>query len=169
MGASGSASSVAVSGMRNNRRVALGTTEGTLGLPVTPGGGGWCGWGNAPWSRVWRRGLAELLEGPGSGEVRMGDGDGVVVRWTVWWVYLGLRGDTGDVVMEGTRRRSGLCTGITGVRVAVLGSILWEYRGCAAVLGSSTVGILRGRLAVLGCPPDPSNIARGVQGHPLAP
>ena len=156
MGASGSASSVAVSGMRNNRRVALGTIEGTLGLPMTPVGGR-CGWGNAPWSWVQRRGLEERLEGPGCGEVRMGDGDGVVVRWTVWWVYLGLRGDTGDVVMEGTWRHTGLCTAITGVRVAVLGSVWWEYRGCADVLGSSTVGVLRGRLSVPGCPPGPSN------------
>ena len=53
--------------------------------------------------------------------------------------------------------------------MAVLGSVWWEYGGCAAVLGSSTVGVLRGRLAVLGCPPDPSNNSGGVQGHPLAP
>ena len=40
--------------------------------------------------------------------MRMGDGDGVVVRWTVWWVYRGTRGGTGDGVMgveEGTWRR----------------------------------------------------------------
>ena len=43
----GGASGVAVGGMRNNRRVVLGTTEGTLGLPVTLGGDR-CGWGNAP-------------------------------------------------------------------------------------------------------------------------
>ena len=108
MGASGSAPSVALSGMRNNRRVALGTIEGTLGLSVTPGGGR-CGWGgNAPWSWVQRRGLEEVLEGPGSGELRVGHGDRVVVRWTVWWVYLGMRGDTGDVVMKGTCWRRGL-------------------------------------------------------------
>ena len=136
---------------------------------MTPGGGGRCGWGDAPWSRVQRTGLAELLEGPGSGEGRMGNGDGAGVRWTVWWVYLGLRGGTGDVVMEGTWRRRGLRTGITGVRVAVLGSVWWDYRGCAAVVGSSRMGILRGPLAVLGCSPNPCNILRGVQGHPLAP
>ena len=75
MEASGSASSVAVSGMRSNMRVAPDTTEGALGLPVTPRGHR-CGRGDAPWSWVQRRGLEGLLEGPKSGEVRMGDGDG---------------------------------------------------------------------------------------------
>ena len=156
------------SGMRNNRRVAPDTTEGALGLPVTPRGER-CGWGDAPWSWVQRRGLEGLLQGPESGTVRMGDGDGVVVRWTVWWVYWGMHGGTGDIVMEGTWRRRGLCTGDTWVRMAVLGSVWCEYRGCAAVLGSSTVRVSRGHSAVLGCPPDPSINSGGVQGHPLAP
>ena len=71
--------------------------------------------------------------------------------------------------MKGTWRRRWLCTRITGVHVAVFGSVWWEYRGSAAVLGSRTVGVLRGRLALLGCPPDPFNHSVGVQGHPLAP
>ena len=53
--------------------------------------------------------------------------------------------------------------------MAVLGSVWWEYRGSAAVLGSRTVGALRGHMAVLGCPRDPSNNLGGMQGHPLAP
>ena len=101
MGASGSTSSVADSGMRNNKRVAPDTTEGALGLPVTPRGGR-CGWGDAPWSWFQRNGLEGLLEVPECGEVRIGGGDGVLVRWTVWWVYWRIRGGTGDVVMEGT-------------------------------------------------------------------
>ena len=56
-----------------------------------------------------------------------------------------------------------------GVCVAVLGSVWWPYRGTAAVLGSRTVGTLRSRIAVLGCPPDPSNTSGGMQGHPLVP
>ena len=43
MDASGCACSVGVSGMRNDRRVAPDTTEGALGLPVTPRGVG-AGW-----------------------------------------------------------------------------------------------------------------------------
>ena len=41
--------------------------------------------------------------------------------------------------------------------------------GRAAVLRSSMVRVSRGRLAVLGCPPDPLNNSGGVPGHPLAP
>ena len=101
--------------------------------------------------------------GPQSSNVGMRDREGVVVRWTIWWVYWGTRGDTGDGVMgvvEGAWRRWELCTGDTGVRMAVLGSVWWEYLGRAAVLGSSMVsmvGVLGGLLAVLGCPPDPLN------------
>ena len=49
---------------------------------------------------------------------------------------------------------------------AVLGTVWWEY---AAVLENRTVGALRGCMAVLGCPPDPSNNSGGAWGHPLAP
>ena len=42
MEAGGSASSVAVSGMRNDKRVAPEATKGALGLTVTPRGD-WCG------------------------------------------------------------------------------------------------------------------------------
>ena len=52
-----------------------------------------------------------------------------------------------------------------GVCVAVLGSVWWEYRGRAAVLGSRTVGVTRSCMAALGCPPDPSNnsgVCRGI-------
>ena len=62
---------------------------------------------------------------------------------TVYWAHGGMRGSTG--------------------------SVWWEYRGSAAVLGSRTVGAPRSRMAVLGCPPDPSNNSGGMQGHPLAP
>ena len=50
--------------------------------------------------------------------------------------------------------------------LAVLGSVRWGY---AAVLGNRTVGEQRGCVAVLGCPPDPSNNSGGAWGHPLAP
>ena len=82
------------------------TAEGALGLPMTPRGDR-CGWGGAPSPQVQRRGIEGPLEGPESGEVRMGDGDGVVERWTAWWVYWGTRGGTGDGVMgvlDGTGR-----------------------------------------------------------------
>ena len=53
-----------------------------------------------------------------------------------------------------------------GVHAAVLGSVRSGY---AAVLGNGTVGEQQGCMAVLGCPPDPSNNSRGAWGHPLAP
>ena len=122
---------------------------------------------DTPWARC--TGLGEQPEGPVSGEARIEDSDGVMVGWTVWWAYLGWRGDLGGTVLRGTRGCRCRCTGVTGVCMVVLGSVWWEYRGCAAVLGSRTVGALRSRMAVLGCPPDPSNNSGGMQGHPLAP
>ena len=59
---------------------------------------------DAPWSWDWSRELGEQHEGPGRGEVRIGDGDGVMVMWTVWWVYLEWRGDLGGVLLKGTWR-----------------------------------------------------------------
>ena len=56
---------------------------------------------DAPWARY--TGLREGPADPGSGEVCKGDCDGVMVRWTVWWAYLGWRGDLGGAVMRGTR------------------------------------------------------------------
>ena len=44
---------------------------------------------DAPWSWDPCKELGEQREGPGRGEVRIEDGDGVMVRWTVWWAYLG--------------------------------------------------------------------------------
>ena len=156
MEASGSASSVAVSGTRNDGRVAPDTAEAALGLPVTPRGNR-CGWGDAQWSWVRRRGLEGLLEGPERGEVRMG---------TAWWYG----GPYGGCIGECVAVRDMLSWRVRGgAEDCVLGSVCWEYRGCAAVAGSSTVGVSRGRLAVLGCPPDPSNNSGGVQVHPLAP
>ena len=124
---------------------------------------------DAPWSWDRSKGLQEQREGPGRGEVRTEGGEGVLVKWTVWWAYLGRRGDLGGVVLRGTRSCRWRCTGITGVCVAVLGSVLGEYQRSAAVLGSRTVGALRGRMAVLGWPPGPSNNSGRMQGHPLAP
>ena len=66
----------------------------------------------------------------------------------------------------GRSTHGGRCTGVLGVYAAVLGSVRWGY---AAVLGNRTVGELRGCMAVLGCPPDPSNNSGGAWGHPLAP
>ena len=76
---------------------------------------------------------------------------------------------SGRCSLEGYAELQARCTGVTGVCVAVLGFVWWEYRGSAAVLGSRTMGALRSRMAVLGCPPDPSNNSGGAQGHPLAP
>ena len=64
----------------------------------------------------------------------------------------------------------GICGG-TGVRTVgvyapVPGFVRWGY---AAVLGNRTVGEQRGCMAVLGCPPDPSNNSGGAWGHPLGP
>ena len=54
--------------------------------------------------------------------------------------------------------RLGGIRGVTGVRtVAVRGGT------------GRTVGELRGCMAVVGCPPDPSNNSGGAWGHPLAP
>ena len=75
---------------------------------------------------------------------------------------------TGRCCLEGYADCRWRCTGITGVCVAILGSVLGEYQRSAAVLGSRTVAALRGRMAVLGCPPDPSNNSGRMQGHPLA-
>ena len=61
-------------------------------------------------------------------------------KMTVYWRRGGMRGGTG--------------------------SVWWEY---AAALENRTVGALRGCMAVLGCPPDPSNNSGGAWGHPLAP
>ena len=52
-------------------------------------------------------------------------------------------------------RHGGMCGG-TGVRMV-------------GVPGSRTVGVTRSRMAVLWCPPDPSNNSGGLQWHPLAP
>ena len=58
---------------------------------------------DAPWSWASCTGLGEQAEGSGSGEVRIEDCDGVMVRWTVWWANLGWRGDLGGAVLRGTR------------------------------------------------------------------
>ena len=42
---------------------------------------------DATWARC--TGLGKQPEGPGTGEVYIHDCDGVTVRWTVWWAYLG--------------------------------------------------------------------------------
>ena len=67
-------------------------------------------------------------------------GGHVEFKVTAYWRLGGIRGGTG-VRTVGVR-------GGTGVR---------------------TVGEQRGCMAVLGCPPDPSNNSGGAWGHPLAP
>ena len=81
----------------------------------------------------------------------------------------GMRGGTGRCSLEGYAELQVTVYWGHGLCVAVLGSVCWEYRGRAAVLGSRTVGVTRSRMAVLGCPLDPSNNSGGLQGHPLAP
>ena len=56
---------------------------------------------DAPWARY--TGSREQPPGPGSGEVCKEDCDGVMIRWTVWWAYLGWRGGLGGANMRGTR------------------------------------------------------------------
>ena len=92
--------------------------------------------------------------------------DGEVVRWTVLRTSWRRRGSLGGALTGGTRSSRWRCTGVFGVYAAVLGSVRWGY---AAVLGNRTVGEQRGCMAVLGCPPDPSNNSGGTWGHPLAP
>ena len=95
-----------------------------------------------------------------------------------YWSLGGKRGGTG-IRMVGVRGRTGepYSGGAAGkfqmtvywhrgVYAAVLGTVWWGY---AAVLEGRTVGALRGCMAVLGCPPDPSNNSGGARGHPLAP
>ena len=53
-----------------------------------------------------------------------------------------------------------------GVCAVVLGTVWWEY---AAALENPSEGALRGCLAVLGCPPDPSNNSGGAWGQPPGP
>ena len=68
--------------------------------------------------------------------------------------------------MKGTWHHRPLCTGIKGVRVAVLGSLWSEYWGSVAVLGSRTLGVLRGRLAVPGVPFTPPRTQGKCTGVP---
>ena len=101
----------------------------------------------------------------------------MVVGWIVWRAYLRRHGGLGGALTRGTRSSRWRCTGVVGVCAAVLGTVSWEYAAVlgtvrweyAAVLENRTVGALRGCMAVLGCPPDPSNNSRGAWGHPLAP
>ena len=62
---------------------------------------------------------------------------------TVYWRHGGMRGGTGVRMVGVPRTRGGT--------------------------GNRTAGVTRSRMAVLGCPPDPSNNSGGLQGHPLAP
>ena len=56
---------------------------------------------DAPWARC--TGLQEQPAGPGSNEICKEDCDGVMVRWTVRWTYLGCRGGLGGAIKRGTR------------------------------------------------------------------
>ena len=67
--------------------------------------------------------------------------------------------------------------------MAALGTVYWGYKGTNGSTRVSMVGVLEtrggtqeqyggsigGRLAILGCPPDPLNNSGGVLGHPVAP
>ena len=75
----------------------------------------------------------------GTGEPHSGGAAGKF-QMTVYWRRGGIRGGTGDRM----------------VRVRV-------------IMEGRTVGALRGCMAVLGCPPDPSNNSGGARGDPLAP
>ena len=84
----------------------------------------------------------------------------------------GTHGGTGDNmvrVMGDAWRYWGQYTEDAGIRMAVLGTIWWEYGGMRGDTGEQYGGCTRGRLAVLGCPSDPWNNSEGVLGHPLAP
>ena len=112
-------------------------------------------------------GLRGLLAGPGGGDDVCVEGyDGEVVRWTVWRASCKRRGGLGGALTGGTQSSRWRYTGVLGVYAALLESV---RRGYAAVLGNRTVGEQRGCMAVLGCPPDPSNNSGGAWGHPLAP
>ena len=91
--------------------------------------------------------------------------DGEVVRWAVWRVSWRRRGSLGGALTGGTRSSRWRCTGVLGVYAAVLGSVRGGY---VALLGNRTPGEQRGFMAVLQCPPDPSNNSGGASGHPLA-
>ena len=90
-----------------------------------------------------------------SGDVCVEGCDGEVVRWTVWRASWRRSGSLGGALTGGTRSSRWRCTGVLGVY--------------AAVLGNRTVGELRGCMAVLGVPLDPSNNSGGAWGHPLTP
>ena len=88
-----------------------------------------------------RGGIGEPYSGGAAGKFQM----------TVYWHRGGIRGGTGDR-MVGVR-------GGTGVRTV----------GERGGTGEPYSGGARGCMAVLGCPPDPSNNSGGARGHPLAP
>ena len=80
---------------------------------------------------------------------------------------VGVHGGTGELYSGGAAETVAAVLGtVWWEYAAVLGTVWWEY---AAVLENRTVGALRGCMAVLGCPPDPSNNSGGAWGHPLAP
>ena len=81
------------------------------------------------------------------------------VLGTVWWEYAAV---LGTVWWE----YAAVLGTVWWEYAAVLGTVCWEY---AAVLENRMVGALRGCMAILGCPPDPSNNSGGAWGHPLAP
>ena len=88
-----------------------------------------------------RGGTGEPYSGGAAGKFQM----------TVYWHRGGIRGGTGDR-MVGVR-------GGTGVRTV----------GERGGTGEPYSGGAWGCMAVLGCPPDPSNNSGGARGHPLAP
>ena len=59
---------------------------------------------DAPWPWDPSKESREQHEAPRRGEVRIRDGDGVMVSWTVWWAYMGWRRNRGGVVLKGTWR-----------------------------------------------------------------
>ena len=60
----------------------------------------WCMRCDTLWAHY--TGLREQPAGPGSREVCVEDCDGVIVRWSVWWAYLGWHGRLGGAIMRGT-------------------------------------------------------------------
>ena len=58
---------------------------------------------------------------------RVEDCDGVIVRWTVWWAYLGWRGGLGGAIMRGT-----VWYGVT---------VYWRHGGMRGGTGVRMVGV----------------------------
>ena len=107
-------------------------------------------------------GVVETAWQPG----RSAHGAHVEFQVTEYWSLGGKRGGTG---IRTVGVRGGTGEPYSGGAAGKFQMTVYWHRG--DIRGGTedrTVGALRGCMAVLGCPPDPSNNSGGARGHPLA-